>query len=63
MKVIITVSEAQDMGIWAKLCKVMGIDVYATNEGKMDGDDEISLTEEELKQIGLKMMLVQDGLE
>ena len=63
MKIIITPSEAQDMGIWKKLCDVVGIDYYATKEGKMTCDEEISLTKEELKQIGLKMMLVQDGFE
>ena len=54
MKIIITAGEAQDKGIWEKLCNLKGIDIYAIAEGTMDSDKEIILTEEEAHKLGLK---------
>lgn len=53
MKIIITAREAIDKGIWDDLCKIKGYSVWCVNEGKMPLEEEISLTEEEARKLGL----------
>ena len=53
MKLIITAEEALNKGIWDKLCDLKGINVWAINEGMMDSTDEIALTEEEARELGI----------
>lgn len=53
MKIIITTSEALNRGIWDDVCDLKGINVYAISEGQMDDTEEIVLTEEEAKTLGL----------
>ena len=49
----ITASEAMDNGVWLKLCDLKGINEWAVNEGLMDGSDEIELTIEAAKELGI----------
>jgi hypothetical protein len=49
MRLILTAAEALHKGIWAELCEVKGINEYAISEGLMDADDEIDLSEDELR--------------
>jgi hypothetical protein len=53
MKILITASEAIESGVWEKICRQKGWNEWAVNEGLMDSDEEISLTEEEAKELGL----------
>ena len=47
MKLLITVRELIDMGIWEKVCDMKGINPYALSEGLMSEDEEIELSPEE----------------
>lgn len=62
MKIIITPEEAIDRGVWEKLCDMKGINVWAFNEGLMDDDTEISLTEEEAGTLGLERKDISTGM-
>lgn len=53
MKIIITADKAIDKGIWQEICKIKGYNEWCVNEGLMDDDYEISLTEKEAKELGL----------
>jgi len=53
MKIIITADEAINLGLWAKLCEVKGLNPWAISEGIIVGHYEITLTEEEANKIGL----------
>ena len=48
MKIVITAQEAIDKGIWEEVADIEGYSYWAVNEGM-----EISLTEEQAKQLGL----------
>ena len=49
----ITANEAITLGIWDELCTLKGINVWAVNEGLMDGNTEIKLTLEEAQEVGI----------
>jgi hypothetical protein len=53
MKIIITAGEAIDIGIWEELCNIKGMWVFALNEGVIDNDHEVILTEEEASKLGI----------
>lgn len=53
MEIIITVREALDRGIWLELCDLKDWNEWAINEGMMDDTEEITLTEEEAKKLGI----------
>lgn len=53
MIITITAGQALDKGIWDELCSLKGINVWALNEGLIDPNDEISLTEGEAISLGL----------
>lgn len=53
MKIVITASEALKRGIWDELCDIRDWNVYAINEGLMDSDEEIALTQDEAERLGL----------
>ena len=53
MKIIITAEEAMDKGIWEEICEIKGYNPWCVNEGLMDDDYEISLTEKEGKEFNL----------
>ena len=52
-QIIITASEAINRGIWDELCELRGWNVWIVNEGLIPSDEEITLTEEETKKLGL----------
>ncbi len=52
MRVVLTASEINNRGCWGKFCKERGINEWAMNEGRLDGDTEFSFTEEEAKNYG-----------
>lgn len=49
----LTASEAIDRGIWDELCELRGWNVWIVNEGRMPSDEEITLTEDEARKLGL----------
>lgn len=53
MKVTFTASELLDRGVWDEVCKLRGINEWAIKEGLMDGDEELTFSEEEAKKLGL----------
>lgn len=53
MKIVITAGEALEKGIWLELCDLKGIKEWAINEGQMDHNEEITLTEEEAQALWL----------
>lgn len=38
---------------WDEFCELKVINIWAVNEGLMDGDEEFELTDDEAKKIGL----------
>lgn len=53
MKVTLTLGEIMDKGRWDEFCELKGWNVYCVNEGQASSDDEVTLTYEELVQLGL----------
>lgn len=53
MNVQITAHEAIERGIWDQVCEMKGLNEWAVNEGMMDGDELLTFTEKEAKQLGL----------
>ena len=53
MYCVITAREAFDKGIWEDLCRIKGINEWAVNEGLMNDSEEIRLTEEEARELGI----------
>ena len=51
MKIIVTPGEATRNHYWLELCHLRGISVWAVNEGLMEADEEITLTEEEARKL------------
>lgn len=52
MKIIITLGEASDKGIWAEFCDMFGWNYYCLNEG-CDPNTEQELTKEQAEELGL----------
>ena len=52
MKIIVTVSEAIEKGYWDRICDWRGWNVWAGNDGRMDSEEAIELTEWEANQLG-----------
>ena len=46
MKILTTPDELMDRLAWEKACDLLGYNVWAVNEGQMESDAEITLTEE-----------------
>ena len=53
MKVTMTAGELIDKGLWDKACEMLGLNVWAVNEGLMTSDTGIDFTEEQARGIGL----------
>lgn len=53
MKIVITVDEAIDLGIWESFCKMRGISEWALNEGLMNLNEEITLSKQEAVDLGI----------
>ena len=52
VKIVVTAAEVMDKCAWDKLCEMKGWNEWCINEGLMDYDEEISLTEEEAQKLG-----------
>ena len=53
MKILTTPDELMDRLAWDKACDLLGYSVWAVNEGQMESDAEITLTEEQARALGL----------
>jgi len=53
MKVLITGRELLDRGVWDQACDMLGMNVWAINEGQMDSTEELTLTEEQAQELGI----------
>jgi len=53
MKIVVTAQELLDKGLWGDACELLGLNEWAVNEGLMDSDEELTLTEEQAKTLGL----------
>lgn len=53
MKITVTVEEICDKGLWMEFCRLHGWNEWAINEGRVSSDEEVTLTLEEAKQLGL----------
>ena len=57
--ITLTAQELLDIGIWEEFCDVRGWNVYAINEGLIDAEEKICLSEEELKQLGITVTITR----
>ena len=57
--ITLTAQELLDSGFWEEFCAVRGWNVYAINEGLIDMDENIHLSEEELKQLGITVIITR----
>jgi hypothetical protein len=53
LKILITPRELMDRTRWDEACDLLGINPWAVNEGRMDGDEELTLTEEQAAELGI----------
>ncbi len=53
MKVLITGRELLDRGIWDRACDLLGLNVWAINEGQMSSAEELTLTEGQAQELGI----------
>lgn len=53
MKIKITLGELLEKHDWEKACKILGLNEWCLNEGLAKSDDEIELTEEQSKELGI----------
>jgi hypothetical protein len=53
MRLLLTVRELMDTGRWQQYCEVTGCNSYAVAEGLANDSDDIVLTEDEARDIGL----------
>ena len=52
MKVKVTAQELLNKGVWQNYCDAHGINEWAINEGLMDSEEEVTLSEQEAKKYG-----------
>ena len=55
MRIIVTVKELIDKGVWEEFCKLKRINVHALNEGLVDSYEDFLLTKEDAKILGFIM--------
>ena len=53
MRLMITARELMDRHLWDEACDLTGRSSWAVNEGQMDMDDEMALTAEQARELGL----------
>ena len=51
MKIIVTVRDLFDKGVWMEYCDITGTSEWAVKEGRMNSDDEIELTDEQARKL------------
>jgi hypothetical protein len=55
VKYVITAGEANERGVWDKLCEMFGLNPWAMNEGLMESSHEFKLDEQQVRQLGLQI--------
>jgi hypothetical protein len=61
MKVVVTVEELFNKGVWIEACNMLGLNDWAVAEGLMGYKDELTLTEEQARTLGvIKQPLYDD---
>ncbi len=53
--ITVTVRQLMDEDMWDKFCDIKGWSVWIVNEGLMDEDEEVCISGEELKRMGVKI--------
>lgn len=53
MQIIVTPRELMDRNCWDDACEILGINVWAVNEGQMASDEQITLTWNQAGRLGL----------
>ncbi len=53
MRIVVTVREIMDRGVWLEFCRIRCINEWAVNEGLLDSDAEFTLTALEAQRLGL----------
>ena len=53
MRIAIKASDLIKLGLWDEFCDLRGINIWAVNEGLMGSDEELTLSEDEAKELGL----------
>ena len=53
MKIILTVKELVELGLWERAADKKGIEVWSLNEGIIDENEPIELTKEEAEDLGI----------
>lgn len=53
MTITVTVSTLFERGLWLKACDITGISEWAVNEGQMDSNDTVTLSEVQAKELGI----------
>lgn len=56
MRVIITIRELIDRGVWPKAAGLLGVSEYVVNEGQIEPDSKVWLTSEQAFDLGLIRM-------
>ncbi len=53
MKVIVTVKEIIEADEWLEFCNLIGWDPHSLNEGTVDENERVVLTEEQAKELNI----------
>jgi hypothetical protein len=53
MKITMTIREIMNMYLWEHFCNIRHWDLYIVNEGLVDSDEEVELTNEECEKLHL----------
>lgn len=53
IKLQITGSELNAMGLWDKYCELAGVNIWAMNEGLLDGEELLDIDQSIAAQLGL----------
>ena len=61
MKIVMTVREIVDAGLWQKFCDATGTNEWARNEGLVDDDTEFTITPEQAEEMGFKPLICFDS--
>jgi hypothetical protein len=61
MKLIVTPHELMDeFGVWKEYCELTGTNEWAVNEGLMDSETPLTLTEDEAEQLDLRVIVISE---
>lgn len=53
MRLILTIREIMDRGLWDKFCDLRGWNPWIVNEGLAESNEDVILTDDEQRQLGL----------